>query len=436
MICVLTLAALGAQVRASDGYDFAETGLAGAVESFIEDHRINPDSFGMGWYDIRSGESYYYNGGKFFVAGSMYKLPLCMVYTDMLASGGVQPEDRVRGMRIDKAVERAIVYSDNDAAKALRWGISENLFEYRDALAQYSGLDTESLPQSYYRENCISPEFMLGTLRHLYDNSEHYSQLIEYMKQASPGFYFKNVGGDYEIAHKYGSFEGATNDCGIIYTERPFLLVVFSRGVANASKMLGELCGMMADYSVYLTERDEGADYIARASELGLIFGYEDGTFKPDRPVSRAQFVTILWRMAGQPQAAGTAAFADVPETAYYANAVSWANENGYVSGVAAGRFDPDGNITREQAVAILYRYAGNPVGTEGMISGIYDSQFSDSSSISGYAKTAVYWAVYNGIVTGTGQTISPRRTTTRGQVAAIFLRYMQQNNKEKERHT
>lgn len=168
---------------------------------------------------------------------------------------------------------------------------------------------------------------------------------------------------------------------------------------------------------------------VAEAAGLGLIAGFEDGSFRPDQPVTRGQFVVILWRMAGSPETDAAADFADVAPTAWYAKAVAWANENGFVNGVSAQRFDPDGNITREQAVTILHRYAGTPSGMEGMLSGIYDSQFTDSGSISPYAKNAVYWAVYHSIVTGmTETTIAPQQTATRAQITVIFLRYINQN--------
>lgn len=168
---------------------------------------------------------------------------------------------------------------------------------------------------------------------------------------------------------------------------------------------------------------------VADAAKMGLIAGFEDGTFRPDQPVTRAQFVVILWRMAGTPETTASADFDDVAPAAWYAKAVAWASEKGYVNGVSARRFDPDGNITREQAVTILHRYAGTPTGMEAMLTGIYDSQFTDSGSISSYAKNAVYWAVYHSIVTGmTESTIAPRQTATRAQITVIFLRYINQN--------
>lgn len=166
---------------------------------------------------------------------------------------------------------------------------------------------------------------------------------------------------------------------------------------------------------------------IARAAELGLVTGFADGSFRPNGSVTRAQFVTMLWRMAGQPEASQTASFVDVKPGDWYTAALDWAFENGYVTGTSGGRFDPNGPITRQQAMAILYRYAGSPTGMEAMLTGVYDAGFADSASVSAWAKPAVYWAIYNGVVTGaTKTTIAPNATATRAQIAVIFLRYME----------
>lgn len=169
------------------------------------------------------------------------------------------------------------------------------------------------------------------------------------------------------------------------------------------------------------------AAHIQRAADKGLISGYADGSFRPGNSVTRAQFVTMLWRMAGKPAASGAAPFADtVNLNGDFKAAIAWASENGYVNGVTATAFKPNNTITRQQAMAILFRYNGSVSGMELMFTGMYDSQFTDSGSIGAFAKPGVYWAVYNGIVNGTTPTtINPHGTATRAQIAVILLRYM-----------
>ena len=162
---------------------------------------------------------------------------------------------------------------------------------------------------------------------------------------------------------------------------------------------------------------------VERAAELGLVTGYSDGTFRPDTPVTRAQFVLMLWRMCGKPAAAKAASFADASAD-WYQDALSWAVEKGYVNGLSDTRFGPDAPITRQQAMAILFRLNGGQSGTELTLTGIYEQTFADSTTIAAWAKDATWWAVYHELVSGVGGSrIAPEANASRAQIAAILLR-------------
>lgn len=166
---------------------------------------------------------------------------------------------------------------------------------------------------------------------------------------------------------------------------------------------------------------------VERAAELGLVTGYSDGTFRPDTPVTRAQFVLMLWRMCGKPAAAKAASFADASAD-WYQDALSWAVEKGYVNGLSDTRFGPDAPITRQQAMAILFRLNGGQRGTELTLTGIYEQTFADSTTIASWAKDATWWAVYHELVSGVGGSrIAPEANASRAQIAAILLRYADQ---------
>ena len=168
-------------------------------------------------------------------------------------------------------------------------------------------------------------------------------------------------------------------------------------------------------------------DSVERAAELGLVTGYSDGTFRPDTPVTRAQFVLMLWRMCGKPAAAKAASFADASAD-WYQDALSWAVEKGYVNGLSDTRFGPDAPITRQQAMAILFRLNGGQIGTELTLTGIYEQTFADSTTIAAWAKDATWWAVYHELVSGVGGSrIAPEANASRAQIAAILLRYADQ---------
>ena len=166
---------------------------------------------------------------------------------------------------------------------------------------------------------------------------------------------------------------------------------------------------------------------VERAAELGLVTGYSDGTFRPDTHVTRAQFVLMLWRMCGKPAAAKAASFADASAD-WYQDALSWAVEKGYVNGLSDTRFGPDAPITRQQAMAILFRLNGGQSGTELTLTGIYEQTFADSTTIASWAKDATWWADYHELVSGVGGSrIAPEANASRAQIAAILLRYADQ---------
>ena len=249
--------AAAAESAASDAeWDFAGRGLDGVIEDFMQANGLNEENFAMGWYDTVTGEEWYYNRDAFLVAGSLYKLPLNMIYADKLAEGEVTEKDYADGWQIGTAMRASLVKSDNAAAQALRRGLGVDNTAYRNMMAQYSGLDLSELPGSYYSDNCMSPRFMINTLRSLYDNAEKYAVVIDYMKQALPNNFFCLARGEYEIAHKYGSFQGAKNDCGIVYTPRPFLLVAFVRA-GKGEQCLGEICRILTAYSLYRGEAED-----------------------------------------------------------------------------------------------------------------------------------------------------------------------------------
>lgn len=170
-------------------------------------------------------------------------------------------------------------------------------------------------------------------------------------------------------------------------------------------------------------------EYFATAKERGLMAGYDDGRVGPEDNVSRAQFVQILWRSAGSPEPTKTGGFVDVKSTDYFYKAVSWAEENGYVSGVGDSKFAPHANVSREQIAVVLRQMAGGGTGAEQMFAGIYDKHFTDSASTAFWAKDAVYWAVYKEVWCGkgaveAGDLLAGPESASRAEIAVMVIRF------------
>ena len=171
--------------------------------------------------------------------------------------------------------------------------------------------------------------------------------------------------------------------------------------------------------------------YINEAAGLGLINGMDVGIYAPDSTMTRAQFVTILWRSQGSPEPNGTSSFTDLGAGSdWFSDAVAWAEENQVVDGVDVGKFDPNGQVTREQIATILFRMSGDESGNGQQYADIYEQAFTDSVSVGSWAKEAVWWAVYHEIWCGVnspdvGSLLAPTQPADRAQIAVMMVRYL-----------
>ncbi|MGM9552707.1 MAG: leucine-rich repeat protein, partial [Faecousia sp.] len=165
------------------------------------------------------------------------------------------------------------------------------------------------------------------------------------------------------------------------------------------------------------------AGAVTYAVRNGLMNGVGDGKFDPEGAMTRAMLVTVLWRYEGAPME-GSNIFSDVPNGQWYTDAVAWAAANGIVGGVGNGRFDPEGNITREQMATILHRYADK----KGLDTSKRDdlSGFPDGGNVQSWAKDAMQWVVAEGIINGSEGKLLPQGNATRAQVATILMRFIE----------
>lgn len=166
-------------------------------------------------------------------------------------------------------------------------------------------------------------------------------------------------------------------------------------------------------------------DDITYVYENDLMNGTDGSLFSPESTTTRAQVVTVLYRLAGQPAADWENPFWDVPASAWFHDAVTWAWENDITGGVSSTHFGAGNAVTREQLAAFLYRYAqdqGYDTSARADLSG-----YSDAGLVSSYATQALSWANATGLITGTtATTLSPQGSATRAQVATILSRFCQ----------
>ena len=165
--------------------------------------------------------------------------------------------------------------------------------------------------------------------------------------------------------------------------------------------------------------------YVDYAVKNGLFGGTSENTFEPEAAMTRAMLVTVLWRYEGKPMGYQNT-FVDVnaKSGSWYIDAVAWAAANNIVGGIGNGKFDPEGKITREQMATILFRYAnwkGIDTNKRGDL-----SNFPDADKVSGYATSAMQWAVAEGLINGSDGKLLPQGNATRAQVATILVRFIE----------
>lgn len=170
-------------------------------------------------------------------------------------------------------------------------------------------------------------------------------------------------------------------------------------------------------------------DNVSYVTENKLMNGITDTEFVPEASVTRGMLVTVLYRAEGEPEVNQSIAFTDVTADSYYANSVAWAKQNGITDGVTDTEFVPDGNITREQIAAIMFRYAkfkgyDVSVGEDTNI-----LSYTDFDGISEYAVAAMQYAVGSELITGkTDDELNPKDEATRAEIAAIMQRFIESN--------
>ncbi len=234
------------------------------VSELFELYDVNEENIGLGYYNLVTGEEHYVNADQYMISGSMFKVPLNMLFTEKVGKGELAMDDLIGGYRYSELLDGSIVHSNNDYAKILwseagKWLDNENTVyhRYRELIAPYMGVDPENADPKYYENNFFTPKQMITCLRLLAENPERFPGLIEKMQKAEPNNYFKLKEQRYDIAHKYGYLtKGSTLylcDSAIAYTDDPIVFVMFTDGVNSAYNVMADFATMMCGYTQYNT---------------------------------------------------------------------------------------------------------------------------------------------------------------------------------------
>ena len=293
LVCalLLPLAPRAAAADAAGGDErFAGKTWQEIVDAFLAEHGANPDKVACGWCNIVTGEEQYHNGDQYMVSGSMYKVPMNMIFAEKVHNGEIGWDTFVGGYRYEYALHATIVDSNNDVARGM-WEYLGGYQPYRHLLAPYMGEDPDTVDEKFYENNFSTPRQNIYALKLLAAESERFPRVIDEMLQAEPHKYFKVHEHDVDIAHKYGYYtEGQRlylNDCAIVYTEEPMCIVLFTDTVVEPYKLLADYCDLMIDYTEYSTaERREAERIAAEEAAIAALNQDRPGPEETAAPVS------------------------------------------------------------------------------------------------------------------------------------------------------
>ncbi len=290
------------------------------MDEFLAEHRAAPESVACGWCNTVTGEERYHNGDQYMVSGSMYKVPMNMIFTEKVHKGEIGWDTFIGGYRYEYCLHATIVDSNNDVARGM-WDYLGGYQPYRHILAPYMGEDPDTVAEKFYENNFSTPRQMIYSLKLLATESERFPKLIDTMLQAEPNKYFRERPHDYDIAQKYGywpdpnSWHVALNDCAIIYTEEPICIVIFIDSVNEQAsrELLKDYCDLMIAYTEYSTAARREAERIA--AEEAAIAALATPTPAPEETAAPAPEGTSapgVPPLPGGSETASSSVFGDV----------------------------------------------------------------------------------------------------------------------------
>lgn len=227
------------------------------VNNIMTEKGLTENNFAFFYYNQDTKKYYFYNENKYFTAASTVKVPVAMLYYDKINSGKLTLESTLKytkdcyeagggttastykvgsNIPIGFLLEQAIVNSDNTAVNILIKNLGWD--QYRVDMTKYT--DEEVQPE-FYDGNVTFAGYGYDLLTYLYNNKDSYPELIENMKKSSGGQYLKKYITQYDVAHKYGSYNGNVHDYGIVFGETTYLIGVYTKGVTSADELIADI---------------------------------------------------------------------------------------------------------------------------------------------------------------------------------------------------
>lgn len=239
-------------------YDFEHRSLDEVLEQFRIEYGLNESNFAMAYYATGTGDSYGFQVDSYRDAATTYMVPMNMIFYDLEAANAIDGErdgegNYYVGTYYLPDLQLYTITGDDEAMSKTMVSYFGSFRESREALTQFSD---QSYTEEYYTENVLNIRYAMNFLWHIYENRTAYQGLLEDLDQAYVGWGFDlKLENRYQVYHKFSQEDSICNDVAIVMTPQPFLLSAFSQNVGHAEEMLGALSELMAEYTIYLGER-------------------------------------------------------------------------------------------------------------------------------------------------------------------------------------
>lgn len=243
---------VGSIVDSDDSLPKSELDWDSFVQEYLDAAQVDPETVAMGYYNTVTGEEHYFRGDVLFAAGNVDKVPLNMYYSEKVYSGDLGWDTTFAGIDYKSLQHSTLCQSSNELTSVLATAIGTQE-EYRLAMCPYIGVDPATAEESFLQADQLTPRQMIFCLNKLYSDPERFPGVIDNMLQSDPEEYFEQIITDYSIAQKYGWYvdddDNYINCVGIVETEEPILLSIFTRNCRLGKKILGDYCALMCEYT-------------------------------------------------------------------------------------------------------------------------------------------------------------------------------------------
>ena len=269
VLCAALLSALPCAYAEEDERPHLDSEeLTQLVDSVLDELKANKDQVSVGLYATATDEVWYYNEDLWLYSASLYKVPLIMLLEQKIAAGEIAQDGKIGSLDVDYIKGRILQYSNNELAQMLRKTVWHSDVAFRQEAMSLVEMTEEDFSDKYLPSSRFNVRFMTEVMKNLYFHQDEYPDMLGYLLLASPGAFFKvKLEDRYEIAQKYGAYDGVRHTSGVIYTPNPIILTVMTGKTGGGERIIAAMAEAFADYAEELDRRIEEYDARIQAEE-------------------------------------------------------------------------------------------------------------------------------------------------------------------------